>query len=145
MTPDTAGTRRGWSLVEVFVVITVISILIVISVPTFGRAVEQSQADIAAANLRAIWTAERLYWLENHTYTADLTVLQTNGLLDPAVVSGNTVYVYQVPSAGASNFTANAVRTGSQRWTGGFTIDDTGTLSGLVQAGGQPAIVPGFQ
>jgi hypothetical protein len=121
------------------------SILIAMSMPTFNVALEQSKADIAAANLRAVWTAERLYWLENHNYTADLASLQSSGLLDPAVVTATGVYVYHVQSAGGSNFTATAIRTGSQRWTGGFTIDDTGTFSGAVQAAGEVAIVPGFQ
>ena len=143
--PATAVGRRGYSLVEVVVVITVISILVVISVPTFGRAVEQSQADIAAANLRAVWSAERLYWLENHAYTTDLTALQSSGLLDPAVVTATGVYVYEVQSAGGSTFTATATRTGSQRWSGSFTIDDTGAFAGALQAPGQAAIVPGFQ
>jgi prepilin-type N-terminal cleavage/methylation domain-containing protein len=130
--PDST-LRNAYSLVEVVVVVTVISILIAIAVPTYGVAIEQAQADMAAANLRAVWTAERLYWLENRTYTTDLSALESSA------------YSYRVSAADASTFTASATRTGSQRWTGAFTIDQTGTVSGSLQASGMTPIVPGFQ
>jgi Tfp pilus assembly protein PilE len=129
----------------VAVVVAVMGVLIAIGIPTFGRAVEQSQADIAAANLRAVWAAERLYWLENGTYTADLSALQSLGLLDPTIVKASTVYVYQVPSADTETFTATATRSGSHLWTGTLGVDQTGGVTGSIQAPGQPTIVPAFQ
>lgn len=137
--------RAAYSLVEVVVVVTVISVLIAIAVPTYSVAVEQAQADIAAANLRAVWTAQRLYWLENRTYTTDLSALESAGLLDQAVVSGGVFYRYQVSAADSGTFAASATRINSQRWSGAFTIDQTGTVSGSIQAAGSTPIVPGFQ
>jgi prepilin-type N-terminal cleavage/methylation domain-containing protein len=137
--------RRGWSLVEVMVVVTVMSVLIAMTIPSFHRSVEQSRADIAGANLRAIWSAERLYWLENRTYTSDLSELQSLGVLDPTIVSATNWYVYAVSAADATSFTATATRTGSSLWAGQFSIDETGVLSGVVQASGEPDVVPGFQ
>ena len=58
---------------------TIIGILTVIAMPSYQQALEQSQADAAAANLHAIWSAERLYWLDYQTYTTDLTQLQQIG------------------------------------------------------------------
>ena len=69
-TPQTADrrtARRGFTLTELMVVTTLIGVMAAMSVPSFQRAVEQSRVDIAVANLRAVWAAERLYWLENHT------------------------------------------------------------------------------
>ena len=137
--------RRGWSLVEVMVVVTVMSVLISMSVPSFQRSLEQSRADIAGANLRAVWSAERLYWLENRTYTNDLTELQSLGVLDPSIASATNWYVFAIGAADAASFTATATRTGSSVRTGQFSIDETGTVSGVVQASGEPDIVPGFQ
>ena len=130
---------------EVMLVLVVIGVLVSMSAPSFHRTIEQSSADIAAANLRAIWSAQRLYWLENRTYTSDLSELESLGLLDPIIIAGTSRYAYAVPTADATTLTATATRTGSVRWTGQFTIDETGILSGTVQAPGQPAIVPGFQ
>jgi len=126
-------------------VLVVIGVLISMSAPTFHRSIEQSWADIAGANLRAIWSAQRLYWLENRAYTSNLAELESLGLLDPTIISSTTRYVYAVSSADASTFRATATRTGSVRWTGQLAIDESGVVSGAIQAAGQPGIVPGFQ
>jgi type II secretory pathway pseudopilin PulG len=125
------------------VVLTIIGILLYLSVPSFERGVEQARADLAAANLRALWSAQRLYWLENHTYTTSFSDLET--LLDPAILSAGTFYVYQIQSADGTTFSATATRTGNTKWSGQFTIDQTGVVSGAVVATGEYDIVPGFQ
>ena len=140
-----AKNPAGFSLVEVMVVLTVIGILVAMALPSYERALEQSRANIATANLRAIWSAERFYWLENRAYTADLTILQTSGLLDPQVVLATSGYVYSVPAADSNTMTANATRTGSARWSGAYQIDETGLISGSVEAAGQTPMTPGFQ
>lgn len=142
---DRSHSRGGWSLVEVMMVLTIIGILTSMSIPSFHRAVEQSRTNIAAANLRAIWAAERFFWLENRSFTSDLSALESLGILDPAVVSAKTIFVYDVPSADGSGFTAVAVRTGSSRWRGQLAIDDTGLITGVIQGAGETRITPGFQ
>ena len=137
--------RLGWSLLEVVVVLTVMGIFISMSAPSFHRSLEQSRADIAAANLRAIWSAERIYWLEYRNYTDDLSELDSLGLLDPSIVLATDFYVYSVPSADSTTLSATATRTGSTRWTGELVIDETGVVSGAIQATGQADILPGFQ
>ena len=52
--------RSGFSLMEVIMVLAVISVLLAMAAPSFQRAAEQSQCNIAAANLQAIWAAQRL-------------------------------------------------------------------------------------
>ena len=104
---------------------------------------EQAQADIAAANLRAVWTAQRFYWLENHQYAAAFPNLQN--LLDPSVATSTTPYVYSILVIDNNTFTVTASRTGSTKWGGQLTIDQTGIVSGVIQANGEVNIVPGFQ
>ena len=135
--------RAAWSLLELLVVLVVVGVMLTISAPSFRRAVEQSRADIAAANLRAIWAAQRLYWLDQHTYTSNFADLQP--LLDPSIPSSSSVYVYSIGSADGSTFTATATRTGSGTWSGQFTIDQTGAVSGSLQGTDGTSIVPGFQ
>jgi prepilin-type N-terminal cleavage/methylation domain-containing protein len=137
--------RRGFSLVEVMVVLAVLGILVAMAVPSYQRTLEQARANIAAANLRAIWSAERLYWLEYHAFTTDLASLRTLGLLDPGIVGATNGFTYGVTSAGNDNFQAVATRTGSTCWTGEYTIDETGLIGGALHAAGKPDIVAGFQ
>ena len=127
------------------VVLAVIAAMVAMAMPSYKRAMEQSRADIAAANLRAIWTAQRVYWLEYHLYTDNLAGLRDMGLVDPEIIAGTGGYVYAVASADADSFQADATRTGSAHWTGEFTIDETGVIAGVVQGPGDPDIVAGFQ
>ena len=69
------GGTRGYTLVEMMIVLVVMSVMISLALPRFSRSLESARADVAGANLRAIWTAERIYWLDNRTYTANLNVL----------------------------------------------------------------------
>jgi type IV pilus assembly protein PilE len=140
-----AAAQRGFSLVEVMIVLTVLAILVAIAVPSYTRAVEQSRADVAVADLRAIWAAQRIYWLEQRVYSADLPSLESIGLLDPTLLQGPSGYAYAVSEADAGTFTASATRTGSSVFSGQFTIDATGAIAGSVVAAGQPDILPGFQ
>ena len=127
------------------IVVTVLAVLIAIAVPSYTRAIEQSRADVAGANLRAIWAAQRLYWLDQRAYAADLPSLQTLGLLDPTLLAGPSGYAYAISAADAGAFTATATRTGSTVFSGEFIIDATGTMTGAVMSPGHPDITPGFQ
>jgi Tfp pilus assembly protein PilE len=130
---------------EVMIVLTIMGVLIAMSVPTFQQALEQSRADVAGANLRAIWSAERFYWLDNQSYSTDLNQLQSLGLIDPTVVAATTVYVYAVAAADSNSFTATATRAGSSLWSGTLSVDQTGTFAGTIEATGHANVVPGYQ
>ena len=138
------AARCGFSLVEVMIVLTVLSILIAFAVPSYTRAIEQSRADVAAANLRAVWAAQRIYWLEQRVYAADLPTLESIGLLDPTLLQGPSGYAYAVSAADADSFIATATRTGSSVFSGQFTIDDTGAVTGSVASPNWPALIPAF-
>jgi Tfp pilus assembly protein PilE len=125
------------------VVLTVIGVLLALAAPSYHRAVEQSRADVAAANLRAIWAAQRLYWLDQRSYTANFTDL--GSLLDPTIAAGSSFYTYPIVSTDGTTFRAMATRTGSSVWSGQLTIDQSGVVSGTIQGESGSTITPGFQ
>ena len=107
-----------------------------------------SKADISGGNLRAVWSAQRLYRLDNPTYASSLSLLITAGLLennfpnDPG--SAPSPYTFAVDSYSAQTFTISATRaTGA--WSGEFTIDQTGTISGTITNSVNAPISPTFQ
>jgi prepilin-type N-terminal cleavage/methylation domain-containing protein len=132
------------TLIEVMAVLAMIGVLVSMAAPSLRRSMEQTRADMAGGNLRAIWAAQRVHWLEYRTYAENLADLVSEELVDPTLLSGGGQYVYAIPSADSTTFTATATRTGSGQWSGQFTIDQTGVVSGTVQADSQPTITPGF-
>lgn len=123
------------------VVVVVIGILSAMAAPSFNKAVEQSRASIAWANLRAIWSAQRVYWLlENHTYSG-LSGLQTLKLVDIPSTGSIGGYTYTV-STSTDSFSATATRDSGSGWSGSFSIDNNGAITGSV-TGGSTTITPG--
>jgi prepilin-type N-terminal cleavage/methylation domain-containing protein len=138
--------RRGFSLVELMVAVVVLGILSSIGIPRFQQSLEQSRADIAGANLRAVWSAERLYWLQNRTYATDLNTLLSANLIDPSLTTATAPYTYVVSNASESGFTATATRSSGFSWSGSFSIAADGTFSGWIQQRWSGiSITPGFQ
>jgi len=136
--------RRGMSLLELAIVTVIIGILASISLPSFQRGLEQSRADLAAVNLRSVWSAQRLYWLDNRTYAADLATLESLGLLDHSV-SAQTFYSFEITGADDATFTATAARVSNARWNGTLSIDQTGVVSGFLAAPDLSDIIPSYQ
>ena len=118
--------RGAYTLIEMSVVLIVMGILITMAMPKFSRSLESAKADVAGANLRAIWTAERIYWLDNRSYTTSLDLLVSLNLLDPSITSTtpNPYYSYSVTEADTATFTATAQR--SQCHLVGHTHDYSG-------------------
>jgi type IV pilus assembly protein PilE len=138
--------RPGFSLVELTIAVVVMGILCAIGIPRFQQSLEQSRADLAGANLRAVWSAQRLYWLQNRTYASDLSTLLSANLIDPSLTVATAPYAYSVTNASESGFTATATRSTCPSWSGSFSIAADGTFSGSVQqTGGGATITPGFQ
>jgi prepilin-type N-terminal cleavage/methylation domain-containing protein len=131
VSPRRSILRQGYSLVEVLVVSTIMGIIVAIPIPQFAKAIEQSKLDIAAANLRSIWCAERYYFLEHNAY-GQIQDLQALGLLDPSIASGTTFYAYKIDPADGQSFTATAQHPPSTRCMGPMTIDQTGELNSQV-------------
>jgi prepilin-type N-terminal cleavage/methylation domain-containing protein len=98
--------RKGFTLIEVLIVVIILGILATIAVPQFRRMVARSRTAEAYSTLGAIKTAQEIYRLEHNTYTADL------GALDVTFPDGGT---------GSPNFDYTAVATADT-----YTITATG-------------------
>jgi len=134
---------RGFTLIEMIVVLVVIMVLAQYMVYPTQRALEQSRADIAVAGLRAIWTAQRLYYIENQTYASSVNALIAAGLLSTRdfnqTSDDSTRHYYYMIDAGATGttFTASAWRYDRRGgaltpWNGNFSINQDGTVNGFV-------------
>lgn len=143
------NARPGYSLIETMVTLVMMSVLLAMGVPRFQQSLEQARANVAGGNLRSIWSAQRLFWLENRSYAPDLATLQSANLIDPSLASATAPYTYQVTvSPDGSSFTATSTRAGSSFWSGSFTIKLDGSFDPSVSvqsSGGGTTIVPSYQ
>ena len=142
----THSARRGFSLLEVTVVMTIMGVMLAIPAPMFFRAVEQSKLDVAAGNLRAIWGAQRFYYLEYGRFGTldelapdpDPSVAPSSlhaALIEPtiAAVPSETFYTYTIELADdglGQSFDATATHpaTPSLCCIGSISIDESGTF-----------------
>lgn len=102
-----ARSRRGFTLLELILVIIVIGILATLAIPKFADMAEKARGAEAVNTLGIIKTAEDMYKLETGGYT------NTIGYLDITVpTSGHvTFWTYDVLTGATSSYTLKAFRT----------------------------------
>src|SRR5215831_12448776 len=105
-------SNRGFSLLELLIVVAIILIIATIAIPSLLRSRQAAQESSAVAQIRTINIAEVTYLSSNQGNYGDIASLIAQGLLDtrfapPGIVSG---YVYTLTASGA-DYTVTAMPT----------------------------------
>jgi len=110
--------RRGFSLIELLIVIAIILIIITIALPRLSRARMYSQETAAIGAIRTLHTAQVQYYSQYGRYATSLTELgpPTSGAASPAAadligndLAGGTKQGYKFTLTGnASGYAINA-------------------------------------
>ena len=102
--------ERGFTLIELMVVVFIIAILIAIAIPTFLGARRRAQDKQAQSNLRNALTAQKAYYVDNQAYAADddateLAALQEieSSLTWDSVTAATRGVDVTTPGAGGAN------------------------------------------
>src|SRR6516225_1792906 len=101
-------TQRGFSLLELLIVVAIILIIATIAIPSLLRSRQSAQESSAVAQLRLINTAEVTYLSTNQGTFGDVISLISQGLLDSRFTSSMSGYSFTVTASG-SDYTANAL------------------------------------
>ena len=91
--------RRGFTLVEIMIVVSIIGLLAAIAIPSFITSRTTSQTKVCINNLRQIDSAKQQWALENKR-TGGATPAQTD--LEPYLVRGTSGRMPVCPSAGGT-------------------------------------------
>lgn len=114
--------RKGFTLVEVLIVVIIIGILASIGIPQFAASIEKAKGGEARAGLGHIQTGEKVYYAENEYYTT----VKNN--LDITLTEKFWAFAITTPSS--TTYTATATRSGGTSSGQTLTMDQAGTISG---------------
>ncbi len=117
--------RKGFTLVELLIVIIIVGILAAVSIPMMSTNLERARGTDGIAQLGAIRTAERIYYAEHSAYTGTFACLDFDtGDLVGKYYNGEAVTL----CASSTTFTANIAGIGdaSGEWV---QIDQAGEIT----------------
>jgi type IV pilus assembly protein PilA len=103
------GSEKGFTLIELMVVVLIIAILIAIAIPTFLGARGRSQNRSAQSNLRNALTAEKTLFTDNDQYSNDITTALPG--VEPSLVWVDGTAAIPATSGGKKNVVGIAVST----------------------------------
>lgn len=127
--------NKGFTLMEVLIVVVVLAVLAGLAVPMYTSSVEKSRKAEALAALGALRQSEIRYFAQYSAYTNNIALLD----FDPnATAGGQTVhFTYAITAAAGATFTATATRNATDLPAGippnrTVTINQAGVVGGTM-------------
>ena len=96
---NSVNSNKGFTLVEIMIVVAIIGLLAAIAIPNFVKAREASQKSACISNLKQIEGAIAVYAMENGKATADTVILDATDTT--AGLFGDKGYIKTTPVCAA--------------------------------------------
>jgi prepilin-type N-terminal cleavage/methylation domain-containing protein len=122
--------ERGFTLVELIVIMVIIGIAAGLSIPKYQKMVYKGNQQGAVAGLTSIYMAQKNFAAENHTYT---TCIKKIGITDPP---GRRYYSYGFNTAWvqASCGMAGNASCNTSAWDEGAVVENCAAADGYIAA-----------
>ncbi len=116
--------KKGFSLIELMVVIAIIGVLAALAFPTFTTLIAKAKRTEAFVQLRSLCAAQKIFHLENGVYTTQLSGPQSVGWQPEGYKQKpkeeNFYYTYGFPGAEGINYFVGKLETPASHLTGAF-------------------------
>lgn len=124
--------RKGFTLMEMLIVVAIIAILVIIAIPTFNSALAKARAATDVANIRSGYAAAQVAAMtDGYDSTANSTK-NTYYLLKDGSVSNDPNAANKYTTQGTSKGAAANTEIG-----GRFSVDNTATTGGAAATDGK--------
>lgn len=117
--------KKGFTLMEMLIVVAIIAILVAIAIPTFKSSMDKANAATDLANIRSGYAQAQIKAMTENLANGTELVLQKNGTVD---TTGSSDYVCKGSSANADGLNDFAGGSLTVSWAAGdsikYTIND---------------------
>ena len=126
-------------MLELMIGIIIVGILATLAIPNFSKAIEKTKVKDAQTTLAALYSAEKVYRLDQNAYGTLGNLIANHYITDPN--AGNTTWGFadgEPPTA--ATFKITATRTGGG-WNGGtVSVDENFTGTNYTSTGYPPEL-----
>jgi|SoiMethySBSTD1v2_1073268.scaffolds.fasta_scaffold2128913_1 prepilin-type N-terminal cleavage/methylation domain-containing protein len=145
MARENKRNNKGFSLLELLIVVAIILIIATIAIPSLLRSRQAANESAAVASTRTITTAEVTYLSSSGGFYGDINQLISAGLLDSAFTGIRSGYTYSIATSGVDyTISATPASTNNGRY-GYYSTPDgvvrysmTATLAPSAALAGSP-------
>jgi type IV pilus assembly protein PilE len=116
---------RGFTLIELMVVVAIVALLAMVALPSYQKQVIKGNRAAAQAEMMDIANRQQQFFLANRAY-ADKTTLEASGYSLPAAVARNYSYDIDVGTGTVPTFTVEFEAIGSQESDGDLSLNSAG-------------------
>jgi prepilin-type N-terminal cleavage/methylation domain-containing protein len=128
-------SNRGFSLLELLIVVAIILIIATIAIPSLLRSRQAAQESSAVAQVRTINTAEVTYLSSNQGSYGDVPSLIAQGFLDNRFGGSVSGYTFVVTASG-TDYTVAATPTSTNAGRYGYYSTPDAVIRYQTSAGG---------
>jgi prepilin-type N-terminal cleavage/methylation domain-containing protein len=136
------GSNSGFSLMELILVLGIVGMLSTAAVPSFKVAVEETRVDRSVGELRSMWIAQRLHFLQAGRFADSLAELSKANLLPMGATGRTEGFAFKIQPDRRGELKMKARRVKDSSWSGEIYLDKNARLKGEISSKQGDVVTP---